>query len=86
MPQKIMKFYRDKIDMISNNFAEDNFLKSEFIMSQKFVKSSDMRKFQVQINLPKFILDSKITEKEFLKEVQLFLQNRAETAPSAEYK
>ena len=27
MPQKIMKFYRAKIDMIMNNFTEDNFFK-----------------------------------------------------------
>ena len=43
-----------------------------------------IRKFWVKLDIPNFILDIKITEKGFVKWVNLFFQNRAEICPSTE--
>ena len=45
-----------------------------------------IRKFWVKLDIQNFILDLKITEKGFVKWVNLFSQNRTEIWPSTELK
>ena len=45
-----------------------------------------IQKFWVKLDFPNFILDFKIPEKDFVKWVKFYFQNRAEYAPSTELK